>query len=125
LGTYRDLWADRVAEANPALRFLASGQTLELAPADAERLGLAGGERVEVRAGDRTLIATVGLRERMLAGTAFLAEGTATAPAGLLAGAGRISIAPAPEPEPEPAAAAADELEASALVVTKREPVSW
>jgi NADH-quinone oxidoreductase subunit G len=125
LGTYKDLWADFVAEENPALRFLAAGQTLELAPADAERLGLAGGERVEVRAGDRTLIATVGLRERMLAGTAFLAEGTATAPAGLLAGAGRISIAPAPEPEPEPAAAAADELEAPALVVTKREPVSW
>ena len=49
LGTYRDLWAAEVAEHSPALRFLAPRQTLELAPADAERLGLAQGDEVEVR----------------------------------------------------------------------------
>ncbi|HET6829789.1 MAG TPA: NADH-quinone oxidoreductase subunit NuoG [Solirubrobacterales bacterium] len=135
LGTYRDLWADYVAAANPALRFLAATQKLELSPADAERLGLGDGDRVEVSAGERSLIATVGLRERMLEGTAFLAEGTAHEPAGLLAGAGRVEVAPAPEPEPEPApprpadeqgeATAPTAPETPALVVTKREPVSW
>jgi NADH-quinone oxidoreductase subunit G len=128
LGTHRDLWADWVAERNPALRFLAAGQTLELAVADAERLGLGDGERAEVRAGERSLTATVGLRERMLEGTAFLTDGTATEPAGILAGARRVEIAPAPEPEPEPPAPeAAEDREpaAPALIVTKREPVSW
>ena len=136
LGTYADLWADHVAEDNPALRFLAVGQTLELGPDDAERLGLEHGQRVEVSADGRSLTATVGLRERMLAGTAFLTRGTATDPAGALAGAKSIDVAPAPEPEPEPEPAAeppdgdADGAErpgpsAPSLVVTKREPVSW
>ncbi len=66
LGTYADLWADYVAEDNPALRFLALGQTLELEPDDAERLGVEHGQRVEVSADGRSLTATVGLRERML-----------------------------------------------------------
>ncbi len=137
LGTYRDLWADHVAEMNPALRFLAAVQRLELSPADAERLGLGDGERVAVSAGERSLIAAVGLRERMLAGTAFLAEGTAAEPAGLLDGARRVEVAPAPEPEPKPEPSAAKRAEegagtepseapkAPALVVTRREPVSW
>ena len=134
LGTYADLWADHVAEDNPALRFLAVGQTLELGPDDAERLGLEHGQRVEVSADGRSLTATVGLRERMLAGTAFLTRGTATDPAGALAGATSIDVAPAPEPEPEPAAEPPDgdadgaerpEPSAPSLVVTKREPVSW
>jgi len=128
LGTYRDLWADHVAEQNPALRFLAAGQRLELSPADAERLGIDDGERVEVSAGERSLIATTALRERMLDGTAFLAEGTAAEPAGLLDGARRVEVASAPAPEPEQDEAAAEPAEAPkapALVVTKREPVSW
>jgi NADH-quinone oxidoreductase subunit G len=129
LGTRRDLWADWVAERNPALRFLAAGQTLELGAADADRLGLRDGDRAEVRAGERSLVATVGLRERMLAGTALLTEGTASEPAGILAGARRVEVAPAPEPEPErpepPAAAEDGEPAAPALVVTRREPVSW
>ncbi len=48
IGTYRDLWAGEVSERNPALRFLAPSQTLELAPEDAERLGVAQGEQVDV-----------------------------------------------------------------------------
>ena len=47
-GTYRDLWADFVAERNPALQFLSPSQTLELNPADAERLGVQQGQRVSV-----------------------------------------------------------------------------
>ena len=130
LGTYRDLWADYVAEENPALRFLALEQTLELNPADAAGLGIQQGQRVEVSAGEHSLIATVGLRERMLEGTAFLAQGTASEPAGKLAGARSVEIAPAPEPEPEPQPQGAEPGEGEdagspALVVTKREPVSW
>ena len=50
LGTYKDLWADYVAEENPALRFLVPGQTLELNPADAERLGVRHGRAGRGRA---------------------------------------------------------------------------
>ena len=102
LGTYADLWADHVAEDNPALRFLAVGQTLELGPDDAERLGVEHGQRVEVSADGHSLIATVGLRERMLEGTAFLTRGTATDPAGTLAGADEHRRRPAPRPSPSP-----------------------
>jgi len=132
LGTYRDLWSGYVTEQNPALEFLAPDQTLELNPADAERLGVQHGQRVEVTSdgeGDTTLIATVALRERMLEGTAFLIEGTATDGANVLAGAEAISVAPAPaEEEPDEPAAPEGDGEAPAapaLVVTKREPVSW
>ena len=77
LGTYRDLWADEVTERNPALRFLAPAQTVELAPSDGERLGLADGDEVE-RALERDRVrARVALRERMRPGAAFLIEGTA------------------------------------------------
>ena len=68
LGTYRDLWADEVTERNPALRFLAPEQTLELAPADAERLGLAHGDEVDVRSNGTSVEARVALRERMRPG---------------------------------------------------------
>jgi NADH-quinone oxidoreductase subunit G len=77
LGTYRDLWSGEVTERNPALRFLAPKQTLELAPADANRLALAQGEEVEVGANGSTLRARVAIRERMRPGAAFLIEGTA------------------------------------------------
>jgi formylmethanofuran dehydrogenase subunit D len=133
LGTYRDIWADLVSDESPALRFLAPEQTLELNPLDAERLGVQHGQRVQVRAsGEASLIATVGLRERMLEGTAFLIEGTAAEGANRLAGAGAISIGPAPadEPAPDPPAAdrAGDDEEVPAtpaLIVTKREPAAW
>ena len=134
MGTYRDLWADLVSDESPALRFLAPEQTLELNPLDAERLGVQHGQRVQVTSSDEdqvSLIATVGLRERMLEGTAFLIEGTATDGANRLAGATAISVGPAPADEPAADAPAADrpgdgdeEVPAApALIVTKREPV--
>ncbi|MGH2988002.1 MAG: molybdopterin oxidoreductase family protein, partial [Solirubrobacterales bacterium] len=78
LGTYRDLWADEVTDRNVALRFLAPAQTVELAPSDGERLGLADGDEVEVRSNGTAVRARVELRERMRPGTAFLVEATAT-----------------------------------------------
>jgi len=131
LGTYRDLWAGYVAEENPALEFLAPAQTLELNPADAERLGVQHGQRVEVSGGDRSVHATVALRERMLEGTAFLIEGTVEDSANELAGAEVVTVAVAPEEgteEPGPDGDDGEQAEAPAnpaLIVTKREPVSW
>ena len=49
LGTYRDLWAGEVTERNEALRFLVPEQRVELAPADADRLGINEGDEVAVR----------------------------------------------------------------------------
>jgi NADH-quinone oxidoreductase subunit G len=84
LGTYRDLWSGEVPERNPSLRFLSPTQTLELAPADADRLGLAAGEQVEVSVNGSQIGATVAVRERMAAGSAFLIEGTRENNANLL-----------------------------------------
>jgi NADH-quinone oxidoreductase subunit G len=130
VGTYRDLWAGVVTEENPALAFLAPEQTLELNPADAERLGVQHGQRVQVASAGGSLIATVGLRERMLEGTAFLIEGTAAEGANRLAGAAVISIGPAPVEEATPEAPSdqvgdGEAPATPALIVTKREPVSW
>ena len=93
LGTYRDLWADGVTERNPALRFLTPEQSVELAPADAERLGVADGDEVEVRSNGSSVRARVALRERMRPGAAFLIEGTAEENANRLNGAEMVEIA--------------------------------
>ena len=61
-----------------ALRFLAPAQTVELAPSDGERLGVAEGDEVEVRSNGSSVRARVELRERMRPGAAFLIEATAT-----------------------------------------------
>ncbi len=77
LGTYRDLWAGPITELNPPLHFLKPTQRLELSPADAERLGLATGDRVRVSQGEKTLDTTVAVKERVPEGVCFLAEGVA------------------------------------------------
>jgi NADH-quinone oxidoreductase subunit G len=75
VGTYRDLWAAEVTDRSPALRFLTPRQTLELSPADAERLGLGGSENVEVRSNGTSVRARVAIRERVRPGTGFLVDG--------------------------------------------------
>jgi len=75
IGTYRDLWAAEVTDRSPALRFLRPTQTLELSPADAERLGLNGTPEVDVRQNGTSLRARVAIRERIRPGTAFLVDG--------------------------------------------------
>ena len=59
-----------VTERNPALRFLAPAQRVELAVADGERLGLTDGDEVEVRSNGSSVRARVALRERMRPGAA-------------------------------------------------------
>jgi NADH-quinone oxidoreductase subunit G len=93
LGTYHDLWAAEVTERSPALRFLVPRQTLEVAPADAERLGVAGGDEVEVRSNGTSVRARVAIRERIKPGAGFLIEGTTEENANVLAGAETVEIA--------------------------------
>jgi anaerobic selenocysteine-containing dehydrogenase len=76
LGTYRDLWAGPVTEQSPALRFLKPEQQIELAPADAQRLGVSKGDRVSVSANGTSVEARVAIRERTPEGVVFLIEGT-------------------------------------------------
>ena len=92
LGTYRDLWAGEIAERNPALRFLVPQQKVELAPADADRLGVADGDEVEVRSNGSSVRARVALRERMRPGAAFLIAGTGEQNANRLHGAEVVEI---------------------------------
>ena len=48
LATFRSIWASKEVEASPALRFLTAEQRVQLAPEDAERLGVADGDPVAV-----------------------------------------------------------------------------
>jgi NADH-quinone oxidoreductase subunit G len=92
LGTYRSLWAGEVTDRNPALRFLAPSQTLELAPGDAERLGMGDGDEVDVRSNGASVRARVALRERVRPGAGFLIEGTAADNANALTSARAVEI---------------------------------
>jgi NADH-quinone oxidoreductase subunit G len=85
LGTYRDLWAGEAIDHSPALRFLVPSQRLELAPGDAERLGVSQGDRVTVSSNGSSVDAEVVVRERMREGAAFMIDGTAADNANLLA----------------------------------------
>jgi NADH-quinone oxidoreductase subunit G len=95
LGTYRSIWAAQEVEISPALKFLAARQQAELSPADAERLGLENGDRVEIgvataatngAAPTARITATVALRGNVPAGTVFLGEATASQSATALLG---------------------------------------
>ncbi len=92
LGTYRDLWAGPITELNPPLRFLAPSQRVEMSPADAERLGLKGGEEVRVGENGTSVRARVDIRERVSDGVCFLIEGTAEGNANGLLNGGPIQV---------------------------------
>jgi NADH-quinone oxidoreductase subunit G len=76
LGTVPSLWGSRVTEHSPTLRFLAPRQRAKISAADAERLGIAAGDAVEVSMNGTTVRATAALRARMSPGSVFLIEGT-------------------------------------------------
>jgi NADH-quinone oxidoreductase subunit G len=92
LGTYRDLWAGPITELNPPLKFLKPSQRLEVSPEDANRLELASGDTVRVNQGDKTLTATVAIRERVPTGVCFLAEGIAGSNANSLLNGHQVSV---------------------------------
>ena len=115
LGTYTPIWASPEVETSPALKFLTARQQVELSPPDAQRLGIASGDRVQVaqlddssaarsgeagsRAGGRLegeirVNAIAAVRTGVPPGTAFLADGIATDSANRLT-EGMVEVRPA------------------------------
>ena len=92
LGTFRSIWAAPEVEVSPALRFLSARQRVEISPADAARLGLVQGERVEVGSNGTTVKAAVALRGDMPPGTVFLEENIAEDAANALTGEGLVEV---------------------------------
>jgi NADH-quinone oxidoreductase subunit G len=76
LGTAPSLWASRETDHAPVLRFLAPSQRAELSSADAQRLGIAPGDEVEVAVNGTSVRAVAALRESIAPGSVFLIEGT-------------------------------------------------
>jgi NADH-quinone oxidoreductase subunit G len=85
LTTRPGLWASWVTEQSPSLRFLASGQQVELSPLDAQSLQVQSGDEVRVRSNGHAVNAVVQIRERAKRGTATLIEGTQEGNANVLA----------------------------------------
>ena len=84
LGTYRSLWSSKEVDVSPSLHFLRAQQVVELSPADAKRLGVADGDRVEVGSNGTRVRGAVRLRDAIPRGTVFLADGTVRDAANLL-----------------------------------------
>jgi NADH-quinone oxidoreductase subunit G len=82
LGTFRSVWASLEVEMSPSLKFLAARPLAELSPVDAERLGIASGQRVRVGPDGTAVDAEAVVRHAVPAGTVFVAEqpGNALAP---------------------------------------------
>ena len=76
LGTVATLWSGPTVRHAPSLHFLLASQRAELAPVDAQRLGVTTGDEVRVTAGDASVRATVALRQAMPTGSVFLVAGT-------------------------------------------------
>jgi NADH-quinone oxidoreductase subunit G len=94
LGTFRSIWAAPEVENAPALKFLARSATLEVSPADAERLDVENGDRVRVGDEERTVEARVALRGNTPAGTVFLDAGLSDGGASELTGE-TVTVEPA------------------------------
>jgi NADH-quinone oxidoreductase subunit G len=77
LGIHRPIWASPTVEISPALKFCIARQHAELSPADAQRLGVTGGDTVEVAQNGTAVKATVSVHTGVPAGTVFLADGLA------------------------------------------------
>ena len=75
VGTFRSIWASPEVQASPALAFLHPRQRAELSPVDAQRLGIAHGERVLVGSNGHAVEAVATLRDAMPPGSVFLEEG--------------------------------------------------
>jgi len=86
LGTFRSIWASPEVEHSPALKFLVPRQRVEMAPADAERLGVDDGQHVVVSANGSRVAATVALRHAVPAGSVFLQDGLEHDAANVLTG---------------------------------------
>ncbi len=72
LGTFRSIWAAPEVGVAPALKFLLPRQRVELSVADAQRLGIASGERVVVGSDGHSVRAVAHLRAAAPEGSVFL-----------------------------------------------------
>ena len=72
LGAAPSLWEGEVTRHSPALRFLAPHPRAELAPADAERLGVGPGDEVVVSSNGTSVRAAAALRSGVQPGSVFL-----------------------------------------------------
>jgi len=72
LGAAPSLWAGPVTAHSPSLRFLEPRQRAELAPADAQRLGVAHGDEVLIGSNGNSMRATVELRQAIAPGSVFV-----------------------------------------------------
>ena len=77
LGAYRSIWASPEVSISPALKFLARTPTIELSPADAERIGIAQGGRVRIAADGLTVAGTAAIRSDVPEGSVFVEDGLA------------------------------------------------
>jgi hypothetical protein len=80
LGAFHSLWADPAVRISPSLRFLTTDPPtprVELAPADAERLGVGEGETVEVAQNGTSVRGVAALRHAVPAGSVFVSDETA------------------------------------------------
>jgi NADH-quinone oxidoreductase subunit G len=84
LGTRPSLWTGYVTRHAPVLEFLRPEQTVELSPADAQRIGIGSGTPVQVGVNGTRIGAKALVRANVPEGTAYLIEGTDNHPAGLL-----------------------------------------
>ena len=75
LGAVPSLWAGLEVEKSPALRFLAPMQRAELAPHDAQRLGISAGDQVVVSANGQSVSALAAPRTGVRPGSVFLIAG--------------------------------------------------
>ncbi len=75
LGTFHSLWASKEVDVSPALAFLRPRQTVELSPIDAERLGVAHGDQVELGSNGARVQGAVALRAAIPTGSVFLVGG--------------------------------------------------
>ena len=87
LGTYRPIWAASEVEISPALGFAIAEQLIELAPQDAQRLGIQNGAAVAVRQNGTRVSGRAAIRTGVSEGTVFLASGIARESANVLTGA--------------------------------------
>ena len=92
LGTVPSLWGSRVTEHAPTLRFLSPHQRAEISAEDAERLGIAPGDAVEIAHNGTTVRATAALRARLTPGSVFLLEGTSQDNANALANGKPLTV---------------------------------
>ena len=102
LGLFRTLWASKEVDVSPILRYARPEPVVELAPGDAERLGIVHGAEVEVGSNGHRFRGAAVVRGAVPAGSVFVGAGVPDQPANLLTEA-LVEVRPVGGPAAEPA----------------------